>query len=98
MNTREFLQNFKKWNYCDYSSDNYGAHSIAVKIGRQTFYYSYDTIVAFEGYDRKGNHYFCIHQNDWGVTTGKHLNAINSDKSIRLNDDEFVKQLKLFTR
>lgn len=28
----------KKWNYGNYSSDNYGANSIAVKMGDRTVY------------------------------------------------------------
>ena len=54
MTTLNFLQNFKKYNYMNYSSDNYGAHSIAIELDNKTFYFSYNTLVAFEGYDKKG--------------------------------------------
>lgn len=98
MTNKNFLQGFTKFNYMNYSSDNYGAHSIAIKLNNQTFYYSYDTLVAFEGYDKKGNYYFCVRENIWGNTTGRHLNAIEPDKSIRINEKEFEKQLKLFLK
>ena len=98
MTNKNFLQNFTKFNYMDYSSDNYGAHSIAIELNQQRFYFSYDTLVAFKGYDKKGNYYFCVRQNEWGSTTGKHLNAINPNKQERLTSEEFEKQLKLFLK
>lgn len=36
----------KKWNYGNYSSDNYGANSMAIQMGNRTVYYSYDTVIA----------------------------------------------------
>ena len=86
----------KKWNYGNYSSDNYGAHSIAIEIGRRTVYFSFDTPIAFSGYNSKGEEFYCVRQNEWGGTTGKHLNWINRDKSIRLPREEFEKELARF--
>ena len=90
--------NFKKWNYCNYSSDNYGAHSIAIQLNKRTIYYSYDTIIAFYGYNSKNEYFDCIIKNYWNNTTGKHLNAINPDKTIRLDETEFLKQLNNFLK
>ena len=47
-------------------------------------YFSYETLIAFRV---KGNFY--IAENTGSSTTGKHLNYINPDKSIRLNQAEF---------
>ena len=88
----------RKWNYGEYSSDNYGAHSIAIDIpatrkGKHgiTLYFSYDTIVAFNGYIDKNQYGLFVCKNVWGSTTGKHLNWLCSDKSKRLNRSEFEK-------
>lgn len=88
----------KKWNYGEYSSSNYGANSIAIQLGSRIIYYSYDTVVAFSGYNSNGDYFNCISENCWGATTGKHLNFINSDKSKRLSRSEFEKKLKLFIK
>ena len=92
----ENILNVKKWNYGCYSSNNYGANCLAIQLGTRTIYYSYDTIVAFSGTNSKGVYFDCIIKNYWGNTTGKHLNFINQDKSIRLSKEAFENQLKLF--
>jgi hypothetical protein len=81
--------NISKWNYMHgYSSNNYGAHSIAMAVGSLTLYFSYNTVVAFsDGAD------LVVSVNNWGPTTGKHLNAINSNHSTRIPRDDFEKQL-----
>lgn len=76
-------------NYGRYSSDNYGANSLRVDIGALTLYYSYETIVAFQS---RGE--FKIRENDWSVTTGKHLNWIDEDKSKRITGTEFEELLQ----
>lgn len=38
-------------------------------------------------FDYKGK--TCIRVNDWKQTTGKHLNAINADKRVRINGKNF---------
>ena len=79
-----------KWNYGKYSSDNYGSHSLAFNDKfNNTYYFSYDTLVAFTGNDG-----LVIRENVWGNTTGKHLNWINKDKSIRVDKDTFNKKLE----
>ena len=87
-----------KYNYGNYSSDNYGANSICIQLGAITIYYSYDTIVAFEGYNSKGVYFgLTVCKNCWGPTTGKHLNFIDGGaKSKRLDRDEFLQKLSEF--
>lgn len=77
------------FNYGNYSSNNYGSCR-GVEIGSLTLYFSYDTVIAFSS-PKTG---LVIRQNSWGVTTGRHLNAISENKKIRINGDEFQKQLE----
>ena len=75
--------------YGDYASDNYGSHTLKVIFPNNfALYYSYDTIIAFS--DREG---FVISENNWGTTTGKHMNFLDRDKKARLPREEF--ELKL---
>lgn len=79
-----------KRNYGNYSSDNYGAHSLEVNIGNLTLYFSYDTVIAFSTYETGR----VVSQNDWGTTTGKHLNWIDGgNKARRLPREQFEAQL-----
>lgn len=63
---------------------------ISVEVGDMTFYFSYDTCVAYwapgEG--------LVISENVWSMTTGRHLNIINDDKKIRIPYNEFEKKLQ----
>lgn len=81
--------NVRKWNYGQYASGNYGAHTQAVQIGTLTLYFSYNTVIAFK--DR----FFplVVSENVWSVTTGKHLNWIDSDKENRVPNSEFEDKL-----
>jgi hypothetical protein len=74
----------------DYSNSNYGLNALKIEIDRLTLWFSYKTIIAFD-YDG----YFCIRENDWNNTTGKHLNAINVVKENRLSSEEFNKNLDI---
>lgn len=74
--------------YGDYASSNYGAHSLEVTIGLLTVYFSYRTPVAFH---TPADGTVC-RVNSWGVTTGKHLNWIESDKSKRVPSEEFERR------
>lgn len=47
--------------------------------GILTYWFSYETLVGFED-DNK----LLVANNEWGNITGKHLNLINKDKSIRV--------------
>ena len=66
-------------NYCSGSANN-----TLVKISGVEFYFSYKTIIAFKV---SGGLY--IRENEWGPTTGKHLNAISDNKKIRMKGDDF---------
>ena len=73
------------FNYGEYSSGNYGVHSLCFVDGAgNKYWFSYDTLVAF-----KINGEFHITKNYWGTTTGKHLNWINNDHKIREDADTF---------
>ena len=77
-------------NYGRYSSDNYGANSLCVSMPKITVWFSYQTPVAFRG----GGFPMTVRENDWGPTTGKHLNWIdNGNKKDRISGGEFEKQL-----
>lgn len=80
------LPSFKS--YGNYSSGNYGAHCLQFSVNGLTVYFSYSTLVAFHG-----KYGLVVRQNDWGPTTGKHLNWINRDKASRIDGVEFEKQL-----
>lgn len=77
----------RMWNYCS-SSDR----ARAVELGGGTFWFSYETCIAFKN-ERTG---FVIRENDWSNTTGKHLNAINPDHSIRIKSEDFERELADF--
>ena len=82
----------RKWNYGQYSSENYGAHSLAFETKQGDFYFSYDTLVAFRS-NKTGKRY--VRKNVWGTTTGKHLNWIDGgNKENRLDREDFEKALK----
>lgn len=72
-------------NYGEYDSGNYGAHTLVVTTNGIDVWYSYHTIIAF--YTAK--HGMVISENQWSVTTGKHLNWINQDKSLRVPAYQF---------
>ena len=73
------------FNYGQYSSDNYGVHSLCfTDCHGNMYWYSYDTLVAF-----KIGGEFHIVKNYWGTTTGKHLNWINDNKGIREDLETF---------
>ena len=79
------MTNPKYYNYGNYSSDNYGVHTLCFMDNRgNKYWYSYETLVAL-----LINGEFHIIRNYWGTTTGKHLNWIDSDKSIREDSETF---------
>ena len=86
------MKNITKWNYGHYSSDNYGAHSLAFETKEGTYYFSYDTLVAFRS---NKSYKLYVRENVWGATTGKHLNWIDGgNKSERLSKEDFNLALK----
>ena len=78
------IDKIKVSNYGHYSSDNYGAHTLCFTNPLGTFWFSYDTLVAFV---INGEFHIC--KNTWGTTTGKHINWIDRDKRIREDRAEF---------
>ena len=50
---------------------------------------SYNTVIAFMT-PRTGR---VCRENDWGPTTGKHLNAVEADKSKRISGADFEARL-----
>ena len=82
-------------NYGEYSSSNYGAHTLRVDVGNKlTLWYSYETVIAFSD----GQHRF-VTENQWNVTTGKHLNWIDrGDKKSRLPYAEFTLKLENYLK
>lgn len=60
-----------------------------LSMGHISIWFSYSTPIAFCSYGQ-----IFMRENDWGPTTGKHLNHINPDKKIRMNGDKFEKLLK----
>ena len=81
------LPRFK--NYGEYSSENYGAHSLKFSIGGFTVWFSYKTPVAFYSISTG----FVIRENEWGATTGKHLNLIDPDHKKRIPGVKFEEML-----
>lgn len=58
--------------------------------GITSIWFSYETPIAFYINDNIG---WRITKNIWSSTTGKHLNMIDDDKSIRIDNHEFNKLL-----
>lgn len=85
------MKTIKFENYGKYSSNNYGAHTLCFTDPKgNDFYFSYDTLVAFRSL-KTG--LVCM-KNMWGVTTGKHLNWIQPDKTKRVGAELFDNLLK----
>ena len=74
-------------NYGDYSSKNYGAHSLRFfDVEGNVFWFSYSTLIAFKAVNGPK----VVHKNDWSTTTGKHLNIIDGgDKKARVDAKAF---------
>ena len=69
----------------------YTVNTATLELPAITIYFSYETPIAFNDYDGEG---FVIRENDWSTTTGKHLNAIDSDHSVRIPGDKFNELLE----
>lgn len=61
-----------------------------VQLTDLIIWFSYETPIAFR--DRNG---YVVRENDWGPTTGKHLNYIEPDKSKRIPGEQFEERLSL---
>lgn len=60
-----------------------------VNLGEVTLWFSYQTCIAFQ----VPNHLPRVRENDWGPTTGKHLNMIDNSPATRTPGPEFEEQL-----
>lgn len=77
--------------YGKYSGGNYGAHALYMELpGFGTLFYSYSTIIAF--YTEETG--LLMRENEWGPTTGRHMNMISRANRIRLTGAEFEARLK----
>ena len=76
--------------YANYSN-NYGIHALVFSQNGNDFYFSYDTLIAFTCPTG-----LVIRENEWGPTTGKHLNAIDEDKKKRVTGDEFWQLYEIY--
>ncbi len=63
----------------------HGANNHVVTLDTARFWFSYGTLVAFQGIDGE----LVVHKNIWSKTTGKHLNAICADKNKRVDKETF---------
>ncbi len=77
--------------YKRYKKRAYGAHCKMLTLGPLSLWFSYTTLVAF--YTPASG--IVIRENDWGPTTGKHLNWIDEgDKRARVDLIEFDRLFK----
>jgi hypothetical protein len=58
-------------------------------LGGVTFWFSYETCIA---YKLAGQAWATVRENDWGPTTGKHMNLVHGDDR-RVPSEEFEAQL-----
>ena len=81
------LPNFQS--YMNGSSKNYGLNSLQFFDGQGgVFWFSYQTLVAFKF---QSGPKVC-RANEWGPTTGKHLNAIEPDHKARVDQETFERK------
>jgi len=76
-----------KIEFFDYAKQ--GNKAKGVTVNGNKFYFSYETVIAFEN-SIDG---LVISENCYSKTTGKHLNSIDADKSKRLKRDNFERAL-----
>ena len=67
------------------------ANFTIVNVGGTQFAFSYETVV---GFIRPGETSWTVSENDWGPTTGKHLNMLDFGQGKRLPRSEFETQLE----
>ena len=80
--------------YGNYSSSNYGANALKFYTDKATIYFSYKTPVAFHTFETG----LVVRENDWGPTTGKHLNWIDGgNKESRIDGETFEAMLEKAT-
>ena len=79
--------------YGEYKDTEGNIRALVFSIGPMDIFYSYTTPVAFQS----ACHELTVRENDWGPTTGKHLNWIDGGcraaKIQRIPGDEFEQRL-----
>ena len=71
-----------------------GSNQYMVSSFGKELYFSYETCVAFRGEDGK----LIVSENVWSKTTGKFLNELQPDKTVRLDYEAFSKKLDVLNR
>ena len=64
-------------------------NALVLSVNDLRVWFSYNTIVAFST-PKAG---IVCSENNWGVTTGRHLNAIQPDKKKRIPYEKFKKKI-----
>ncbi len=65
-----------------------------VVLGQLTLWFSYSTLVAFQTHNDR----LVVRKNEWGPTTGKHLNAIDGgNMKARVDSDEFETLWRIYS-
>lgn len=78
-------------NFTTYCPNTTDVNALVFDLGTMSVWFSYKTPVAFQ----IGNSDIVVRENNWGPTTGKHLNAIDDgDKKTRIPSQEFEKLLE----
>lgn len=78
--------------WCTYCDGTTKANALRFDLGPLRVWFSYKTPMAF----RTTGGGLVVRENDWGPTTGKHLNAIDGGtKATRIPGDEFERQLQV---
>jgi len=84
------IGNVSIWGYGNYSSDNYGKNALVVALNNVRVFFSYQTPIAYET-SQEG---LVVRENDWGPTTGKHMDWIDGgNKDRRISGPEFENRL-----
>lgn len=75
-----------------YCPNTTAANALVFDLGSIRVWYSYKTPVAF--YLLGADPAMVVRENDWGPTTGKHLNSIDGgNKKDRVSGEEFERML-----
>lgn len=67
-------------------------NAMSVTLGKLVLYFSYETIIAFNPHDGKPVR---VRVNEWGPTTGKHMNIIDGGTKSRFIANEFNDRLNI---
>ena len=62
-----------------------------VHLSERSIAFSYETII---GVATTNPYEWTLRENEWGPTTGKHLNYLSEDKASRLSSSKFEELLK----